>query len=381
MTCLAFLLVGAPSAEAAKHKKSWPSKKSGKSHHKKSAPAKSGAKPAPVDTSDDDEGEDEGDSESAQGESEEKTAPPFKAKKVAKSSDEDEDEDSSSGSSSDDSDDEGGSTVIRRKPKKVAIEGGDGAPVAIELMAGPRLVNRSFKFNEALADADPGADAAEYKLPRGAAIYLDGAIYPLAYAFRNGVLPNIGIVGRFERLVGTSTVTKDPAGNTVSTTTTTAQQFEAGLRGRIPLGDHEVGLVGTYGQQVFWPASKDPGPSQMTIPNVHYTFIGLGADARLRFGPVTIGAHAGTRIVTDTGTLGRTWFKRTTANAVDAGLSLAVRVAPMFDVVVGGDIVRYGFAFNARPADPRPADNFVAGGAVDQYLSGYLALRVSLTGG
>lgn len=372
LTCLAFLLTGAVPAEAAKHKKSWPSKKSGKSRHKKSPSApKAGAKAAPAEE-DDDEGEEEtaqgGDSG---GGDDEKADPPFKPKKVAKSSDEDEDEDGEK-SSSDSDDDDGGSTVVRRKQRKVAMESDGTAPIALEIMAGPRIVNRSFRFNE------PLSDAAEYKLPRGAAPFIDAAIYPLAFAGR-GVMANIGIVGRYERLVGTSTVTKDPSGATASTTTTTAQQYEVGLRGRIPLDVHEVGLTGTYGQQSFMPATKSPPPSTMAIPNVVYSFVGLGADARLRFGGiVTLGAHLGTRLVTDTGSLGKTWFKKTTTTAVDAGLSLAVRVAPMFEVVAGGDFVRYGFAFN-----PKPSDNlaFVAGGAVDQYISGYLALRVSLNGG
>jgi hypothetical protein len=375
LTCLAFLLTGAVPAEAAKHKKSWPSKKSGKSRHKKSpspASSKSGA-PAPADDGDDDSGEGES-AQAGGGDEDEADAPAFKPKKVAKSSNDndDEDEDSGSSSSSGDGDDDG-SPVVRKKARKVAMEGDESAPIALELAAGPRVVNRSFQFNDALAQAS------EYKLPYGAAPFLDAAIYPLAFAGR-GALANIGVIGRYERLVGTSTVSKDPNGGPSTTTTTTAQQFEVGARGRIPLDVHEVGVAVTYGSHVFLPASKDPGPSATSIPNVRYTFIGAGADTRLRFGIVTVGAHLGTRVVTETGPLNTTWFKKTTkpALALDAGLSLAVRVAPMFEVVGGVDFLRYGFAFN-----PKPADNltFVAGGAVDQYISGFLALRVSITGG
>jgi hypothetical protein len=49
----------------------------------------------------------------------------------------------------------------------------------------------------------------------------------------------------------------------------------------------------------------------------------------------------------------------------------------MFTVVGGGELIRYGFDFN--PVSTNAA--FVAGGAVDQYISGYLALRVSFSGG
>ena len=49
----------------------------------------------------------------------------------------------------------------------------------------------------------------------------------------------------------------------------------------------------------------------------------------------------------------------------------------MFSIVAGVDFLRYAFNFN-----PVPTTNaVVAGGAVDQYISGYLALRVSISGG
>jgi hypothetical protein len=373
LICLAFLLTGAQ-ADAAKRKKSWPSKKSHKTQHKKSAPAggsKSGAKaPAPAD---DDEEEE---SASAQGESggqdEDKAdAPPFKAKKVAKSNDEDEDEDDDKGSSSDEGDDDGAPVVRKKARKQVAMDDDSGAPIAFELAAGPRGVSRSFDFNEPL-----GA-AAAYKLPLGAAPFLDAAIYPLAFA-GGGVLANIGLIGRYERLIGTSTVAGKGTADE-QTTTTSAQQYEVGARARIPLGESEVGLSGTYGQHNFFVSSTSPNPGPTTVPNVSYSFAGFGADGRLRLGIVTLGAHVGTRLVFDTGSLGAKWFKKTTTSSVVAGASLAVRIAPKFEVVGGADIIRYGMDFNLKASDTPPP--FVAGGAVDQYLSFWAALRVSITGG
>lgn len=370
LICVAFLLTGAaPLAQAAKHKKSWPSKKH-KSHKKApSAPSSSGkgaAKP-PAEDADEDEGEGES-TQADSGDKDEADAPAFKPKKVAKSNDEDEDEDDNESSGGDD----GEGTVVRKKARKpVADDGGDGAPIAFELAVGPRGVNRSFAFNDPYQGNPP-----EYKLPAGFAPFLDLSIYPLAFAGR-GVLANIGLIASYERLVGTSTVSNKGTAME-STSTTSSQQFEVGGRFRIPLGASEVGVAATYGSHSFKLNSKDLTPAEgAALPNVAYTFAGFGADTRLRFGVVTVGAHLGTRLVFDTGPLGKkAWFTGTKTTSITGGLSVAVRVAPMFEVVGGADLVRYGFDFTSPANDP-----IVAGGAVDQYLSGFLALRVAITGG
>jgi hypothetical protein len=121
----------------------------------------------------------------------------------------------------------------------------------------------------------------------------------------------------------------------------------------------------------------DAGPMATgAIPNVAYKFAGFTADARFHFAEVIeLGLHVGTRLVLDTGALGK-WFPKTKTNSINAGLQLGYQVTPLIGVVAGADLVRYGFDFN-----PVPMNNaLVAGGAVDQYISGYAALRVTLLG-
>src|SRR3954447_16108966 len=148
LACLALLLCGArtESAWAAKKKpaKSWPSKKKHPAH-KRSAPASSGAKPAGAAPAD--EADEEGGDESAQGDDsaadtdKSEGAAKTKPKKVARGG-----EESGEGDGSEDED--GDSTVVRKKARKheVADEGGEGAPIALELSAGPRAVHRTFNF-------------------------------------------------------------------------------------------------------------------------------------------------------------------------------------------------------------------------------------------
>jgi hypothetical protein len=381
--CLVFglgLLVTSSPAGAADKKKAWASKKHKKAHHKASKPAAKAAGSTAGAAAAEEDDEDEGDEapqgaaakdDDAKPKPKPKAASNDKAASKDESSDEGEREASKEKGDDDDDDDGGGSTVVRRKAKRPVMEGGGAAPIALELEAGPRLVHRTFDFNDPLSNHVPtAAKPYAYKLGAAPAPFVDLGLYPAAFATR-GIAASFGIVASYEKLVGTKTT--DAMGASIDTL---AQQFEVGLRGRLPLADHEVGVRATYGKQTFHVSQTDPGPGGGSVPNVDYTFAGFGADARLRFSPIEIGAHVGTRAVLDTGSLNKNWFSTVKTTTIGGGLSVAYRLTPMFDVVGGVDFMRYAFDFN-----PITMTTLVAGGAVDQYISGFLALRVSLSGG
>ena len=379
LACLALLMSGAPTGDAwaatkKKPAKSWPSKK--KHPQKKHAPAAGAAKGGGAATPAEDAGDD-GD-ESAQGDDEAQDnkkpaggedAAKAKPKKVAKGDDKSDDDERDDRGKSDD-DDGGDSTVVRKKARRVAEKDEDeaGAPIAFELMAGPRAVHRSFDFYDPLSDHQAVPKPFAYQLPAGPAPFVQLGLYPAGFATR-GFAANFGLTGSFEKLVATKT----------NGDSTVGQQFDAGLRFRLPLGASEVGLTGAYGQHTFHVTSADPKPGDPgAIPNVDYKFARVAADARLRFADVIeVGFRLGTRLVLDTGSLGRTWFPNTKTNSIEAGLSFGYQVTPLIGVVAGADFLRYAFDFN-----PVPLTNaVVAGGAVDQYISGFLALRLSIAGG
>jgi hypothetical protein len=380
LAVLAFLFAGAP-AEAAKHKKS-SSSSSKKASHKphKSAPASgksAGSAPAEDAGEDDDSESAEDQPQQKKGNGDEADAPPFKAKKVAKAKDDDDDDSNGSESSGSGDDDSGDGTVIHHKARKTAAgEGAEGAPLGLQIAVGPRAVHRTWDFHDPLSDFRQDVPApAAYNLPAGPAPFVDLAVYPAAFA-GGGILSNFGLIGRYEKLIGTSSVANKGTPQE-TTSTTSGQQFELGVRGRIPLGAAEVGITGSYGQHVFHVASRDLGPSMGSVlPNVDYTFGAIGADTRIRAGVINIGAHVGTRLMLNTGALQKYWFHTVTTTSIDTGLSLGYPLTPNFEIVGGADLIRYGFAF-----DPKTNQGVVAGGAVDQYISGYLALRVSISGG
>jgi hypothetical protein len=374
LNCLALGTVGVSArASAADSSKSWPSKKKKKhhkTHHKASTSTSTtstkAAGAAPAEDADEEGGEDEADDTAKDAPVKSKAAKKESADKADKPGKSDDDE----GDASDEKGGGGGEdVVIHRKARPVADESGP-APVAFELLVGPRLVHRSFDFNDPLSNHEAGATKPySYVLPAGPSPFIDLGFYPAALGAR-GLLANFGVVGSYEKLIATKTQS--------SSSTTEAQQFEIGVRGRMPLGEHEVGLAASYGQQTFHVSDTDPGPfAGGTVPNVDYTFVDLDADGHFRLNPITIGAHLGTRFVTHTGALGKEWFPTVKTTAIEAGLSAAYRLTPLFEVVLGADLMRYAFDFNPVPQGA----GLVAGGAVDQYISGYLALRVTFSGG
>jgi hypothetical protein len=382
LNCLALATVGVSArAVAADSSKTWPSKKKKKhhkTHHKASTSTststKAGAAPAEDANGDEEGGDEGGDDEADKAEKDEpvksKPAKKEKADKDADKADKSDDDEREASDERGGGDEGGEDLVIHRKARHVADESGP-APVAFELSVGPRLVHRTFDFNDPLSNHVAGAPKPySYVLPAGPAPFVDLGFYPAALGVR-GPLANFGIVGSYEKLIATKTQS--------STSSTDAQQFEIGVRGRLPLGDHEAGLAASYGKQTFHVTEADLGPQDGgTIPNVDYTFVDLNADGRLHFNPITIGAHLGTRFVTHTGALGKMWYPTVKTTAIEAGLSAAYRLTPLFEIVAGADLMRYAFDFNPVST---ATSGFVAGGAVDQYISGYLALRVTFSGG
>jgi hypothetical protein len=136
-----------------------------------------------------------------------------------------------------------------------------------------------------------------------------------------------------------------------------------------------------------------------TIPDVVYLYarIGLGARFVLPNG-VTIGLAGAYRAVLNRGgdktlqiahdgtpAMPNGYFPYLTVKGMDLGATLGYQVTPSIEVRLGVDLKRYGYAMNSsgeayplgdfvNPADPNSRVNKVAGGAVDQFISGTLGV-------
>jgi hypothetical protein len=262
------------------------------------------------------------------------------------------------------------------KPAAAAASSDDGdedAASPIDVTLGVRAVHRSLDYHDTPAQLYPAAgypSPLTYQLPLGPAVFIDGAIYPLAFAGK-GPAAHIGITGGYEVNFATKSVFAENTPKQQELTTR-ASQFYIGLRGRIPVQKHEFGIVAAYGQQVFNLLGDESSP---LVPDVSYKFIKLGVDAKLRFDDLLVGFHVGTRLVSDTGGLKHDWFPNTKAQSVEAGLLLGYGIAKHVDLVGGVDLVRYAFNFNPIPDSSDPNTQAIAGGGVDQYVSGFLGVR------
>ncbi len=267
-----------------------------------------------------------------------------------------------------------------------------------ELMVGIRGYNRKFDYsgNAGAREPDrlPIRTLVPYQLDFAPAVIFSGRMYPLAF-FRDDVWSHLGITGSFE--VGIATTTKVRGGTGVEPLKTSFDAWDLGLRGRLPLGALELGIFGVYGSQSFILVGDEGGAGlQPLVPDVRYSFLRFGLDARVQVSTLRFGAHIAPRVLTSLHQidLATVWFPGATGRGLDLGLEAGWNFLPFLGVVAGFDYVRYGFDFNDSPpgtvsspsggAMPSVEDPLLtpmlAGGATDTYVSGRIGLVVTLGG-
>jgi hypothetical protein len=249
-----------------------------------------------------------------------------------------------------------------------------GKPSPLELSVGLRAYNRNFDYTDSLSEVLPGRGIDplySYELPLGPAIFADLRFYPMAFG-GDGVLAHIGLQGHFEQGFATRSIYAENTPEELELETS-MQEFRIGLRGRIPLGVHELGIFAEYGKHKFTLSGDETNP---LVPDVDYGFIRPGIDGRFRFGELLLGFHVAPRILLSMGELDLegVWFPGATGSGLDAGVEVGYSIMPSLDVIAGFDWLRYGFDFNAIPDD----NPVVAGGATDTYLSGHLGILYRL---
>lgn len=242
-------------------------------------------------------------------------------------------------------------------------------PATLDARVGIRALHRSFDYQDPLADHDASAQRPfSSEMPLGPSPFLDVGLYPLRWAGLTSSV-DVGVIAGYERLIGTSTKVLEQSLDT------SAQQLYAGLRGRLALGEHQLGLSAAYGQHRYYTENVVlDGKAGTLVPNVSYSYVRLAADVRFQLGPVGLGATLGTRLVNDTGPLQADWFPSTSTRAYELGAFASYRLFGPCDALIGVDYLRYSFDFNPVSA----SSPVIAGGAVDQYLSGWLGLSVQL---
>lgn len=242
-------------------------------------------------------------------------------------------------------------------PAQVATASATRSPSprrSLDLGVGLGLMSRHLAYTDDLFEA-----LRPYDLSAAPALNLSVTWYPAA-PFTARWPSALGLEARLQYGLGISS--RDSADRSYGTQ---AVAIDAAARARLALGRHEVGLAAGGGLHRFAVqginSAQDPA-----FPNVNYAFIRVGIDARIRPLPgLSIRPRVGWRQVLSAGEItDSAWFPRASLLAFDAELSVAYTITSSLELQARGGLQRYAYDLGVQPEDP-----FIAGGAVDQYLS------------
>ncbi|HKP64498.1 MAG TPA: hypothetical protein VJV78_47500 [Polyangiales bacterium] len=242
------------------------------------------------------------------------------------------------------------------------------ALAALDIKVGARFGTRNFEYN------DPMPGLRKYGMRVSPNLSLRLRWYPVAHFEDGGVLPNIGLDLRGELLVGVTSTNR--AGQKFSTNSHT---LGVGLRGRLPISTVELGAIAGYGVHSF--SLEGTSKAEPDVPSTGYGFLRFGADMRWKFyDPVYMGLEAAYLVTVTHGEISDSeWFPHVSGDGVEAELQFGWTVSRAFGFEASFGIQRYFMSFDPQPRDEGVRDEGrVAGGAIDQYLSGRLSAVIQL---
>jgi hypothetical protein len=256
-------------------------------------------------------------------------------------------------------------TVVARAP---ARESGPSGPLprALDASGGARIFFRSLKYNQLAR-----GDVKEYdpRLLAGAGVSLTW--YPAAH-FTDSFAANVGLDVNVEQAFGITSRTSDG-----STFPTSVHDYNGALRLRVPLGAVEGGVFVGYGQHAFT-LTGGPGVdrSTLTLPDIVYSYVRAGLALRMALSAhlslMLTGAY---RHVLSAGEIKDKYFPNLSVIGIDASAVIGYPITSAIEARVGFDVRRYFYSMHSVGTDAN-----VAGGAVDQYLTGTISIAVLLGG-
>jgi hypothetical protein len=231
-------------------------------------------------------------------------------------------------------------------------------PAPLAVWVGASLTNRSFRYHD-----DLFAALRPYELPIAPVVMLGAEWFPGAHADL-GVLSGLSLRAEGELAIAVSSLAEDGTAYP-----TDMGSVALGLRYRVRIDDLDIFADGGY-RGVFF-AIRDAGDRQRPdLPNIEIHAVRAGAGFRWDIGAGLFFTGQGAYLAPfSVGEIGSAqWFPRASVGGVEGDLGLGLRVG---DVELRALFAwrRFFYAMN-----PEPGDRRVAGGAVDQYLSGVLTL-------
>ncbi|MCA1665659.1 MAG: hypothetical protein LC659_15560, partial [Myxococcales bacterium] len=146
--------------------------------------------------------------------------------------------------------------------------------------------------------------------------------------------------------------------------------YDVGLHERIRIGDSRfaptVGASLAYGRVAY--NFEDGGQLISDTPSVDYRYLRPAVDGRVTFGRVALFVDGGYRAVLSAGYVGSR-FSRAGVGGVDVAAGVSVALPHDLALRLTGQYLRFFYDFRPQPGDP-----YIAGGAVDEFAVGELAL-------
>jgi len=247
-------------------------------------------------------------------------------------------------------------------------EADDGErPKAIELGVGLRLTTRSMSYN----DAPRSLGESSYKITPAAVLGLRW--YPAAH-FSSGAAAHVGLEAGLQLMYPIDSEREAQKFETSSLA------FDVGLHGRLPVGEHELGLTVGYGQHSVEIADGDAGLDP-GVPSVAYGFLRLALNARFQLADaIGLRLGAGYRVMLSYGELGEdAWFQRSSGGGLEAEIALAYAFSEALSLEASFGLWRYFLSLEPEPSDESVTNSArIAGGLSDQYLRFGLGIVLQL---
>ncbi|MEN9579857.1 MAG: hypothetical protein RJA70_2866 [Pseudomonadota bacterium] len=258
------------------------------------------------------------------------------------------------------------------------------SPLSVALKAG--VLSRTLSYNQPVADVYSHAlqphERALTVLGFSAEWYPVGHFQP-----SEEYLKHIGIAGGFLHSVGGTT----PIGAT--NFETTFSELNIGLRGRLPILRHELGVFLGWGQQSLvihgdnerlGNGETDPG----IVPDLSISYLRFGPDFTLVGGPLRFGLGAYLRLPTLDDSAGhlteRRWFPDATATGYEFGARTELSLMNGVSVFVAGDARLLAISMHSKPGSALDIGGelrqAIAGGAMDVSITALAGAKLNLPG-
>lgn len=239
-----------------------------------------------------------------------------------------------------------------------AVAGAEQHYTALEIGASFVMVSRTLSYTDDIYGFLRG-----YELPLGPGFGLDARWYPGAH-FGGAWYAHLGLDVDYAQSLGLESRRSDNVAFP-----TTFRRWYVGLRGRIPILDHEASLAVGYGSHAFLiePSGAATAGRNVSaeVPSVDYQHLRFELETRwVLFKGLWLGAYFSYNYVLDAGGIGEdAWFPYLDVGSLRAGGSLHYTFDFGLDVGVWGEYWRSWFTLNPDGFNA----NWIAGGALDQY--------------